>query len=458
MRPHVLVLAALLLAGCAAPAPAAESPPASPGELRVGGALLHAGGAAGALSLVHLAEGERADVTFPRDVLVLAPDGRLVPGGEPVTIRRGEIAQYLAPYGATSVGVRIAADGETRDETLALGPLRPFVSGERVVELMKVQEERFAHRTPGHENYSKAVAYFGEFFANLSYDVETFRTPLPDVKLPVAVGPSTQSVVSVLGYKRGLEQPDRYIVMGGHFDVVEQTTHGAFDNTGGTMAVLALAEAFAKLNTSRSLVFAAWGGEEDGILGSQAWLAAHPELVPKIDLYVNFDVTGLAWPAPLVAPASVVAATGPDGPVGDALAAHHRAVVADWMKLDAPFVYEGVGHGQLAGAGVNAQSDHTPFMARGIPVLFQFTQDIRAAFTLIHKEADTVENMTAYALHGAEGVGRPLDEAQRREGDQALARSFETQMMAGFYLAVLTDHGAMSSRPASLPALANARS
>ena len=460
LRPLPLLVAAILAAGCVAD-PSADAPaPEGTSEIRVGEALLHAGGAAGDLALVHLAEGERAEVTFPADLLVLGADGRFVPGGAPVPIERGEIVQYLAPWGASSVNVTLNAGGGTREVALALERQRAIASGERVIELLKEQHETFPHRTPGHENYGKAVAHFGEFFEGLGFDVETFRTPLPDVKLPVPVGPSTQSVVSVLGYKRGVESPERYIVLGGHFDVVEETTHGAFDNTGGTMAVLAMAEAFSKFNTSRTIVFAAWGGEEDGILGSQAWIAAHPELVPQIDLYVNYDVTGLAWPAPIVEPARIVAATGPDGPVADALAAHHQRIAADWLRIGAePFVYERVAQGQATGAGVNAQSDHSPFMARGIPVLFQFTQDIEGAFTLIHKEADTVENMTAYALLGPEGVGQELDAAQRREGEAALARSFETQMMTGLYLIVLTDNGELSpARPASFPALVNARS
>ena len=227
------------------------------------------------------------------------------------------------------------------------------------------------------------------------------------------------------------------------------------------MATLAMAEAFANVTTRRTIVFAAWGGEEDGILGSQAWVSAHPELLPFIDLYVNYDVTALAWPAPLTDPAPVIFASGPDGPLGEALAAQHRIVLSDWMKSDAEFVYEGVAQGQATGAGVNAQSDHTPFMSRGIPAAFQFTSRVSDVFGIIHSETDTVENMTAYALLGPEGVGLELNETDVRAGEAALARSFETQMMGGFYLAVLTDNGVLSpvrSPPASFPSVVNVRS
>lgn len=449
MRPLALLLASLLLAGCATMPAGEDAPPTASSELRVGAALLHHGGVKGGLSLLHLAEGaDSVSVAFPDGVLVLDDAGMLAPATEPVTLAQGDALQFLPPYGLAALAIRV--DGAP--VTVPLEEGEAFVSGERVVELLKVQRDRFPHRTPGFENYTLAVAYFADFFDALGYDVEVFRPPLlPDVQLPVGSQPGTQSTVSVVAIKRGTTQPDRYLAFGGHFDVVEQVTHGAFDNTGGTVATLAMAEALSRVETSHSIVFAAWGGEEDGILGSQAWLSAHPELVPAIDLYVNFDVTGLAWPAPLSAPAPVVVSTGPDGPAQDALAAQHAEVAKTWLAVEAPFVYEGVAQGQATGAGVNAQSDHTSFMARGIPVVFQFTSDVGGALNLIHKEADTVENMTAYALLGPEGIGQELTPEEVAAGERALADSFETQTMGALYLALLQDGGTFPSARAEAP-------
>ncbi|HUR69932.1 MAG TPA: M28 family peptidase [Candidatus Thermoplasmatota archaeon] len=437
MRRLALVLVVLLLAGCtSAPAPAALVE--RPGELRVGSAVLHNGGVQGGLSLLHLGEGGPASVAFPDGVLVLDRDGRLVPPDGPVTIARGELVQYLAPYGASELVVQV--DGAPVTLPLAAG--RAFVDGQLAVELLKVQRERFPHRTPHMPNFEASVSYFADYFEALGYKVEVFRPPVPELPLPLDAPLAPQSLVSVVATKRGTTQADRYLAFGGHFDVVEQTTEGAFDNTAGTVATLAMAKAFAQVNTSHSLIFGVWGGEEDGILGSQAWLAGHPELVPFLDLYVNFDVTSLAWPAPAPDPAPVVATTGPDGPMGDALAAAHQAIVADWMQVDAPFVYEPVAQGQANGAGVNAQSDHTSFLARGIPVLFQFTARTGDAFALIHSERDTTENMTKFALRGPDAdLDAPLNTTEQAEGEAVLAKSFETQMVAGFYLAVLMDDG-----------------
>src|SRR5687767_5844329 len=78
VRTAVTLLAVLLVAGCVAPDAADDdaSVPESRSEIRVGGALLHAGGSAGGLALVHLAEGGPAELTFPADVLVLDSEKR----------------------------------------------------------------------------------------------------------------------------------------------------------------------------------------------------------------------------------------------------------------------------------------------------------------------------------------------------------------------------------------------
>lgn len=446
MRLLLVLAAALLAAGCvASPAAVPEpSPVGAVGALNLaGGFVLHNGGAAGGMSYLHLAEGDSAAITFPEGVLVQDAQGRLVPAIEPVLVENGGLASYLAPYGAKSVRVSIQTSAETRELELQLAEGSPFVSGDLAVELLKVQRDRFPHRTPGMESYAKSTAYFAEYFQELGYEVEV--SDYPAVQLPVGSQPGGASLNSVVAYKRGTDLAGRYIVFGGHFDVVEETTEGAFDNTAGTVATLALAKAFQNVTTSRTIVFAAWGGEEDGILGSQAWLLKHPELVPYIDLYVNYDVTALAWPAPATDPAPVVVATGPDAQASDALAKQHAELESVWMQTGAEFVYEPVVQGQATGAGVDAQSDHTPFMARGIPSVFQFTGRVSDVFGLIHSERDTTENMTKYALKGPEGIDTEFTPEEMAQGEAILADSFETQMVAGFYWAVLVDGGVLPS-------------
>jgi hypothetical protein len=67
---------------------------------------------------------------------------------------------------------------------------------------------------------------------------------------------------------------------------------GANDNASGTAAVLFLADYFAKNQAKKSLIFACFAGEELGLLGSNNFIKTYPELLPKIQYVVNFDMIG----------------------------------------------------------------------------------------------------------------------------------------------------------------------
>ena len=117
--------------------------------------------------------------------------------------------------------------------------------------------------------------------------------------------PEGTNVVSMI---RGRLQPHSYVIVGAHYDHLgragepecqqkssDQICNGASDNASGVSAVLALARAAAKspVRPRRSIVFALWDREEDGLLGSKHYVS-HP-LVPLADTvaYVNVDGIGV---------------------------------------------------------------------------------------------------------------------------------------------------------------------
>jgi Zn-dependent M28 family amino/carboxypeptidase len=207
-----------------------------------------------------------------------------------------------------------------------------------------------------------------------------------------------------------------------------------------------------QVDTDVGLLFGLWGGEEDGLLGSQFFVRTKPDLVAQIVLYINLDVAAMAWPGPHGNPTPMLVSSGPDGPVASALEAQARHIHARYLpELPGDMqIYEDVGRGQASGAGVNAQSDHTPFMSAGVPVYFPFTSDVSMVFFMIHRPADTLWNMTYYMATGERwdrtvDEDPPLDPEEFERGRYLNIRSFEAFMTLPLYSVLEIDAGLWTS-------------
>ncbi len=99
---------------------------------------------------------------------------------------------------------------------------------------------------------------------------------------------------NVLGYIEG-ENPNEVIVIGGHYDHVGKysgfTYNGADDNASGTTGMLSLARAIQKSGRkpAKTIVFAAWTGEEQGLWGSKYFVKNIPDDL-NIILNINMDM------------------------------------------------------------------------------------------------------------------------------------------------------------------------
>ncbi|AKB48966.1 putative aminopeptidase [Methanosarcina sp. Kolksee] len=67
---------------------------------------------------------------------------------------------------------------------------------------------------------------------------------------------------------------------------------GADDNAGGVACMLELARVLQNESFDRTIYFIAFSGEEYNLLGSQAWVEAHPELKNDIVAVINVDSIG----------------------------------------------------------------------------------------------------------------------------------------------------------------------
>ncbi len=112
------------------------------------------------------------------------------------------------------------------------------------------------------------------------------------VHLQLAFDWSLRPVRDVIASIPGAQFPDEWVVRGNHYDA---WVNGAEDPISGQVAELEEARAIGALlkqgwRPKRTLVYASWDGEEEGLLGSTEWVEAHAdELGRKAVLYVNSD-------------------------------------------------------------------------------------------------------------------------------------------------------------------------
>lgn len=119
-------------------------------------------------------------------------------------------------------------------------------------------------------------------------------------------GTRIERVVSnnVLAVQRGTDPKlrDEYVLLSAHYDHIgtagrpgmqDSIFNGARDNGMGTTAVLCAAKAFARQPQARSILFAAWTGEEIGLLGS-AYYAEHPA-IPHNKVIFNLNCDGAGF-------------------------------------------------------------------------------------------------------------------------------------------------------------------
>ncbi len=118
------------------------------------------------------------------------------------------------------------------------------------------------------------------------------------VHLAVRFDWQSRPLYNVIATVRGARFPDQWVIYGNHHDA---WVNGAEDPVSGQAALGETARAVATLlktgwRPARTLVFAAWDGEEWGLLGSTEWAEAHAdELRAKAVVYYNSDTNGAGW-------------------------------------------------------------------------------------------------------------------------------------------------------------------
>ena len=203
----------------------------------------------------------------------------------------------------------------------------------------------------------------------------------------------------------GTEFPDEYVIVGGHLDSWDGAT-GTTDNGTGCATTIEAARLLMKsgVKPRRTIRFLLWSGEEQGLLGSRAYVKANADLLKKVSVVLVHD-GGTNYLAGLN--------------VTKAMKADVDAATAPLAGLDPemPFAVREVG-GLRMGIG----SDHDSFLAAGVPGLL-WRQAGKAVYNQTHHtQHDTFDRaVPEYQKHssvvaaiGALGVAN-LDHLLSRE-------------------------------------------
>jgi hypothetical protein len=165
-------------------------------------------------------------------------------------------------------------------------------------------EQRVATLTITREMANLLLQSVGQTIDELKKKIETTGKPasmdVPGAKLTIATTAKTELVrgLNVLGVIEGSDPKlkDEYFVVGAHCDHLgrweDYIYNGADDNGSGSVGVLNIAKAMAAspIKPKRSIVFALWTGEEEGLLGSRYYVENPVFPLDKTVGYLNFDM------------------------------------------------------------------------------------------------------------------------------------------------------------------------
>ena len=292
-----------------------------------------------------------------------------------------------------AVAVSTSASTSTR------GTAAPSIDGARLLDDVRILASNdMGGRRTGSAGSRKAQAFLHSRFAALGltpfgaayakpFSV-TRRGNLARLVLAAPGRPyaiAQPPAVNYVGYILGSDKAQRYIVVSAHYDhlgVKQGILYpGADDNASGVAAMLAIAAWFRMHPPRHTIVFAAFDGEEPGLKGARAFLAALPFAKTQLALNLNLDmlshnernqihVAGTSYSphlTPLVAQAAA------------------RGSVAVKFGHDRPPRLAGIG----AGEDWTGASDHGPFHEAGVPFLYFGVED-HADY---HAPSDTFERI-----------------------------------------------------------------
>lgn len=192
---------------------------------------------------------------------------------------------------------------------------------------------------------------------------------------------------NVVGFVEGKTQPDKYIVVGAHYDhlgILTKKTYfpGANDNASGVAMTLDLAKYYSDVfnQPDYSIIFIFFGAEEAGLLGSRYFCNNPYVPLKKIKFMINLDMVG----------------TGETG-ITIVNGSKYKDEFNKMKELNEKKSYLP----QVLPRGEAANSDHYFFDVKGVPSFFIYQMGVKDKKYYYHNVKDNMKNIS---LAGYEGT------------------------------------------------------
>jgi hypothetical protein len=206
-------------------------------------------------------------------------------------------------------------------------------------------------------------------------------TPRVEARVENRLGKSPVTQWNTVAEIRGSDLPGEVVILGAHLDSWDLGT-GVTDNGAGSMVVLEAARTIAQsgLTPKRTIRFILFTGEEEGLLGSRAYAAAHAAELDSIQAVLVLDNgTGMI--------------------TGQALQGRDELEQL-WKDLLAPVASLGA---TKVRQGNKGGTDHLAFVPYGVPA-FNFDQESRGYNHTHHSQVDTFDHAVPADLRQASAV------------------------------------------------------
>lgn len=324
--------------------------------------------------------------------------GRLLAGRARTAIEKGAIA-VIGPA---------AAGGRGRGATPPAGATAPAQPDNGDFTTVRRYDRVVTPQLTAHDDFleflfSGADVTYADLRAKAASREPLPRVALTGVKITIDVDADyeivrTRLTNNVVGIVEGTHPAlkDTYVAFGAHYDHngfrenakpgEDAIFNGADDDGSGTVAIMAIAKAFATgERPKRSLLFVWHAGEEIGLLGSQ-YMADYPVVgsIDKIVAQLNMDMVGRNRNDDPAA-SNMVLVVG-----ADRISTELHNINEDANQaLPKPLTLDYEMNDPADPMSIYTRSDHYSYAAKGVPIIFYFT-GLHADY---HRPSDTVDKI-----------------------------------------------------------------